>query len=141
MFNVEKVEHLADRLLDDVVERSGAGVKGRNRRDNDRATFRCLLHQAQMAGMQRCFPHGEYQPTAFLECHVGGAGNQGFVVRVGDGREALDRAGQHQHAVGTERTAGNGSSQIVLVMHDAGHGLDLRQRPGGFQRDGLFGRR
>src|SRR3954468_19766347 len=53
--DVEQIERAADRLQHEVVERFRTAVEGGNRRHDDCAVARRLVHQRNMAGVQRRF--------------------------------------------------------------------------------------
>ena len=81
-----------------------------------------------MPDVQRGLAHDQHEPPAFLQAHVGRAREQVRVERVRDRRRRLDRARNHQHAVGLERAARDRRAEIGVAVDDVRQRLEVRAR-------------
>jgi len=61
--------------INEIVERLGVAVERRNRGHDDGAIVCRLGHEAQVAFVERGFTNHQHHGTAFLELHIGSAGD------------------------------------------------------------------
>ena len=81
MGEIELVEHLANRLIDDVLYVLGAMIERWGWREYGAAHFSNADHVLEMAQMKRGLSGYHNQPTSFLERDICCAGQQVVVKR------------------------------------------------------------
>ena len=68
--DVKVVKHATERVIDNIVDRTGTVVKSRNGGRDQRAQFGRRRHRPEMAEMQRRFAYHEHKPPLFFQHDV-----------------------------------------------------------------------
>lgn len=121
----EKIENAADIMIDHLVQALRPGIKRRHRRRNNGAKLGGAHHIADMPGMKWRFPHHQDQAAAFLQHHVGRAGQEMRGDAGGDLGQTAHRTRGDDHAQCLERAAGYGGAHIVVAMGVIGQGVNI----------------
>ena len=107
MVHPEKIEHLSDSVVDEVVNRFRMKVEGRGRGEQNSTHSACLEHQFDMAKMEWGFPDDQNEFSPFLERHICSPNQKIFIKGVGNSRKAFNGTGDDHHSFREKRAAGD----------------------------------
>ena len=88
--DVELIEYAVNGLVDNVVQRLRTMVERGHRRHDHSPQLSSLRHLAQMAQVQRRFPHAQHQRTPLLQHHIRRTRHQGVGIAVHNAGERFN---------------------------------------------------
>ena len=111
------IEDAINEVLDEIVDRFRAVIKGRHRRKDDCSQPRQFQHILQVNGAQRRFPHGEDQPPILLEGDFRGSMNEIHGDAIGYSSERATATGNDDHCVNRVGSTGDDRADRVNGEH------------------------
>ena len=123
-------------MVDKVIDRFGAVIKGGNRRKDYGSYFCSLHHITKVAEVERRFANHQNQLAPFLEVYVRSPGQKVTAGGVCNFCQRMHAAGSHDHSIGLERSAGDACCHIPPVVNMMGEFHHILDPPIGLKRNG-----
>ena len=116
------IKYLSNCLINNILNGFRLMIKRRHRRKDVGAHVSSHGHKPQMSFVEWRFSYHKNQFSLFLQGHIRRSYEEIVVIWVGNSGQCLDRARNHSHAFGEERSTWKTGTQIIVVINAGGHG-------------------
>lgn len=120
-FDTELVEDFGDGMVDQIRDGLGTDIEAGHRWKHHGTGLRDLGHQTQVAKMEWCLTDDQDKFAAFLQAHVGSAGNEICGVRIRNRAKGLDRTWGNRHPIRHKSAGRNRRTDVGFLVNDIGH--------------------